>query len=355
MSTRDAVLVVARDAGAAAALAPVVDTLPAHAGLHPVVVAWGNAAAVFGEHGQAVREFSFEPDPREIVALLDELAAAAVLTGTSLRVELDGRFWSAAREARIPSVALLDHWKNYAERFSLELPFDTLPTVVAVMDDVAADELARRGCPPERIRVTGQPRFDALAAVDATELRRGARERLGIEETRRVVVFASEPRGAPWDDGTDVTQHEALGLLLDELAVSAPEALVLVKLHPVEPNAPEPREGGPEVRVLRDWPIPELAAATDLFVGMTSIVLLDAALLGAPTLSIRRRDAPSQFVDLHADLISTVTSRAELRRGIENALAHGRRRVASNVVPGAAQRVCRLVAELAGGAAIMPA
>lgn len=355
MTGLDAVLVVARDAGAASALVPVIDALPRRVELRPQVIAWGNAAAVFGEHGQAVREFPEHPDPRDIAALLDTQAVAAVLTGTSLRVELDGRFWSASREAGRPSLALLDHWKNYAERFSIERPFDTLPTAIAVMDDVAAHELAVRGCPPERIRVTGQPRFDALSTVDVIALRGAARDRLGIDATRRVVVFASEPRGEPWDDGTDLTQREALEMLLAEVAVAAPDALVVVKLHPVEAEEPKLRAGGPEVRVLRDWPIAELAAAADVFVGLTSIVLLDAAFLGVPTLSIRRPGATSRFADVHADLISTVGSAGGLRTALEAALDSGRRPPASGIPTGASARVCGLLAELVGRAEIIPA
>ncbi|MGH3050031.1 MAG: CDP-glycerol glycerophosphotransferase family protein [Gaiellaceae bacterium] len=340
---------VARDAGAAAALAPVVAALDAD-GVPRKIVAWGNAAAVFAGETLAVRPFPEDPAPSEIGVLLASFPAAAVLTGTSLRADLDGRFWRAADKAGIPSVALLDHWKLYAERFSAERPFDLLPTVVAVMDEVAERALAERGCPSERIRVTGQPRFDSLAALSVPALRREARAQLGVKPSRRVVVFASEPRGLPYDDGTGYTQADALAALLDALA---PDALVLVKLHPRERDASVPPGSRQEVRVLRDFPIHSLAAAADIFCGMTSIALLDAALLGVPTLSIRPGDGADHFVDAHPDLIASATTPREIAAALETGLAAGASVPKPPARGEAAGRVCALLDELAQMAGIM--
>lgn len=340
--THAGVLVVARDAGAASALAPVVVALREDEALRPVVVAWGHARTIFQEEGEAVQSFPEDPAPSEVHGAL--ASAVALLTGTSLRVELDGRFWSAARAAGIPSMALLDHWKNYAERFTIDAPFDALPDLVAVMDEIAAGELVARGCPPDRVVVTGQPRFDALTDLVPPEERARARTSLGIDASRRVAVFASEPRGAPYDDGTGFTQADAFAMFLDAVEAMAEDALVLVKLHPVERAEPVaaalPSHSRPEVRILdASSSVREATAAADIFCGMSSIVLLDAALVGLPTLSIRPGGGQSHFVDAHADLIASVTTRAETRSAVAVGLARGRVAPVTRPSRGATRRV----------------
>jgi len=357
--TPQSVLVAAREAGAASALTPVVGALIAEGTLRPQIVAWGNALAVFDAVGLPVLAFPEDPEPREIEELLVSTNAAVVLTGTSLRAELDGRFWAAARAAGIPSVALLDHWKNYAERFTIVAPFDVLPTLVAVMDDVAERELVALGCPGDRIRVTGQPRFDALPGAVTPQLRARARQTLGIGPSRRVAAFASEPRGIPYDDGLGFTQADAVSAFLDGVEAVAPDMLAIVKLHPLEEVEPVRAAASgrarPEARILRAYPTRELAAAADVFCGMTSIVLLDAALLGVPTVSIRPGGGASHFVDLHADLITSAVTPAELRAALEQGLARKPALPARRPFDGSTARVGELLHELVTAVRIMGA
>jgi hypothetical protein len=351
------VLVVARDAGAASALAPVVAALIDEGAARPEIVAWANARAVFEAEGLPVREFAEDAEPREIESLLASIGAAIVLSGTSLHVELDSRYWAAADAAGLPSLALLDHWKNYAERFTVASSFDVLPTVIAVMDDVAAHELVALGCPPDRVRVTGQPRFDALLGVHPPDLRERARGALGIDASRRVAVFASQPRGIPYDEGGGFTQEEALAAFFDALEEVAPDALALVKLHPVEQMEPiaaaVSTRGGNDIRLLDEGSTLQLAAAADVFCGMTSIVLLDAALLGVPTVSIRPGCGASHFVDVNADLIRTATTPEEVRAALAEGLAQGHTAPSSRLSSGSTARVREQLRELVAAAGIM--
>jgi hypothetical protein len=342
------VLVVARDAGAAAALAPVVAALHDEGTLRPEIVAWGHARAAFEADGLSVREF---PEDGEVASLLASADAAAVLTGTSLQVERDSPFWSAG----VPSVALLDHWKNYAERFTLHAPFDALPTIVAVMDDVAERALVALGCPPGRVRVTGQPRFDELPAVVSADERSRARAALGIAPSRPVAVFASEPRGLPYDDAMGATQAETLEMFLDGIEEADPDALAIVKLHPVEGTAPALDRSTPEIRVLREGSTRDLVAGADVFFGISSIVLLDAAVMGQPTVSVQPGGPTSDFVREHARLIGTATTVDEVRQAFADGLARGPSAVSARPPRDAAARVCRVLHELIAAAGIMKA
>jgi hypothetical protein len=346
--TPSGVLIVARDAGAASALAPVVAALVDGGTMLPQIVAWGNALATFAAEGLPVRAFPVDATQHQIEALLESSGAAAVLTGTSVRADLDSRFWGAARAVGVPSLALLDHWKSYAERFTVETPFDVLPTVVAVMDDVAAGALVALGCPADRIRVTGQPRFDGLGRAVSPQERTKARRALGIPPDRRVMVFASQPRAAPHDDGGGYTQGEALMGWLDAVHAAAPDALALVKVHPVErvdevAELLVGREAPPQTVLLGACPTHVLVAAADAFCGMTSIVLLDAALRGVPTVSVQQDGDSAVYPERYAGLIAVAESPDAILPALEAGLTHGHAVSTRPETEGAADRV---VAEL---------
>lgn len=326
------VLTMARDAGAGAALAPVVRALIGDGVLTVSSVAAGKAAAVFERHGLPVLAFPEQPDATDVDGLLERERPRVVLTGTSFKPERDALFWRAAAARGIPTIALVDHWVNYAERFSIEEPFDALPDVVAVMDEVTAQRLRELGCPAERVRVSGQPYFDELAAEGAAVGREEARRELGIETDRTVVVFASEPQArysgsSPEHPGyLGYTEHDVLALLRRSLAEAAPDAILIVKLHPLEDSHAfhelADGAGAPAVRVLRTYPPTHLISAADVVVGMTSVFQLESAVMGIPTLSLRPGGRKDEFfLHVHRDLIETVLDSAEavpaLRRALE--------------------------------------
>jgi hypothetical protein len=326
------VLTMARDAGAGAALAPVVRALIRDGRLAVSTVAAGKAAAVFERHGLPVLAFPERPNAADVDALLARERPGLVLTGTSFKPERDALFWRAAAARGIPTVAVVDHWVNYVERFSIERPFDALPDVVAVMDEFTAQRLHELGCPGERVRVTGQPYFDELAAEGAAVSREDARRELGIDPRRTVVVFASEPQARYWGASSDdpgylgYTEHDVLALVRAALAEVAPAAILVVKLHPLEdPHAFHELadgEGAPAIRVLRTYPPTHLISAADAVVGMTSVFQLESAVMGVPTISIRPGGRQDEFfLQVHRDLIETVLDPAEtapvLRRALE--------------------------------------
>jgi hypothetical protein len=358
---RGRVLTMARDAGAGTALAPVVRAFIRDGVLTVSTVAAGKAAPVFERHGLPVLAFPELPDETQVAALLERERPDVVLTGTSFKPDRDVLFWRAGAARGVPTVALVDHWVNYLERFSIERPFDALPDVVAVMDDVTAQRLCDLGCPAERVRVTGQPYFDQLAAEGAAVGRDEARRELGIDPDRIVVVFASEPQarycGASSDDPgyLGYTEHDVVALLRRALAEVARDAILIVKLHPLEdPDAFHEladMTGVPAIRVLRTYPPAHLISAADVVVGMTSVFQLESAVMGVPTLSLRPGGREDEFfLEVHRGLIETVLDPANaapaLRRALDRApLALDAPRPSFG--EGAIERLSALVYELA--------
>ena len=315
---------VARQAGSAAALAPVVRLLAARSN-DVELLASSTAAAPFEQLGFHTRELPDVADVDGAVALIADSHGEALLTGTSLSPGVDALFWAAARELRIRSVAVLDNWVNYAERFSYRSRFDSLPDVLAVMDNTAATELAGLGFPADRLVVTGHPHLDAILPLQADERRR-ARKRVGLALERRVVLFASEaktehsgsdPSNPRYRGYTELTALEALGAAI---AAECPDVLLVVRPHPRERVAPRAIAPIDQLE-LRTGTVREAIAVADVITGMTSAFLLEAARAGVPTLSIRPNGEPEHFIEVHATELETVTDPTHVGSALMAALA----------------------------------
>jgi len=309
----------ARQAGSAAALAPVIQAMRARNDTVFCYAAAATARAGFERVGITPDvELLLEPSVDWLAAWLEQRGIGSVLTGTSFEAGLDGRFWSAACMVGVPAVALLDHWCNYAERFSDRAPLDCLPDALAVMDDAAASALRAVGFPPERIHITGHPHLGEITPVTLGE-RTVARRALGVRDDRRIVTFASEPvaPGAHRDLG--YTAAEALEVIRRAITSVVPGALLVVRPHPRERQLAAP-SGEPETIVTRTGTPREAIAASDVMTGMGSILLLEAALAGIPTLSVRPNGGPDEYLDAHAGLIVSITDASTLLRTLRHAL-----------------------------------
>lgn len=281
------VLVAAHDAGGADALAPMIPFLRTRG--HEVSI---QAAGPAVDRLDARRTRS-DPRPPN---------ADAVLAGTSLEATHELEILKAAGDTDIPTMALIDSWTNYRERFEDADGNLVLPDAVATPDERAAEEAAEAGLPADRIYVAGQPALDALArAAEAwsRDEERRVRRRLGVETEDRLVTFFGQPMADMHPPGSGRHRGYDEGDAFDLLG----RLVEMSPLDPVVAARPHPREAPGKYRSLSDIPPKQVAAVTyedlilasDLVAGMTSIALVHAIVADRPVLSLqpqlRGRDA----------------------------------------------------------------
>lgn len=333
------VLACAGDAGGAEAVAPVVARLWATPGVVVEAWAYGPAVEVFARHGLAATP---PRDPRAAVATAD-----AVLLGTSVGgPEHEKGLASAARDAGVPSLAVLDYWSSYDRRFG-----GSAPDVVAVIDERMGAELVASGFHPERVVVTGAPQHERLLLLEPLEDGRRAalRERAGAGPDDRLVLFASQPVREVYGGGLGYDEQTVLAGLGAALAHAPVATRLVVRPHPREADPARLPPGAVTVRddVPYDW-----ARAADLVCGMTTALLLEAAMLGCVTLSLQPGLTGADTLRVG----TPVTDPEEVEPTVHRALLDDDyraavRRGAPRAVPGAGARVAGLVLELAGVAA----
>ncbi|MFK7862090.1 MAG: hypothetical protein AB8B64_25005 [Granulosicoccus sp.] len=207
-----------------------------------------------------------------------------IIYATSSADDTAVRIAARARLAGKPALHVLDNWTSYTQRVR-----DFMPDAYAVMDKLALEEAKAAGVPDQILHVTGHP--DLAKIVDETH-------ELPGPVTMSSILFVSEPAGTTGGielrgyDETIVTEH-----LMSALSEHMPDTSTLYV-------APHPRECRQSVsdRMTRicgglanapDWLLvapgqirPALHSASRV-VGMTSILLYEAWLLGRPTLSLQ--------------------------------------------------------------------
>lgn len=246
-------------------------------------------------------EAAFAADPHACLrSVLDTFKPDLVLSGSSPArghaPETPEQF--AILESRrrgISSVAVLDYWGMYLERFSRDgrlLDVDLLPDRLCVLDRQSWSELRTMGVAPERMSITHNPWLDRLVAQSSVSHTR-------IQESPVpgiTVVLASQPlaemrhmRHWPYDQ---YDLFEQLLHAMGGLAGHGRAATLQVLVHPSE-NVIRwrallaPRgHGGVQVELCQG-DVHERLRQADLFVTSHSTLAYEALYFGTPCLSLR--------------------------------------------------------------------
>ncbi len=365
-ATSKRVLAFVEDPGAANGVVGLADALAKH-DLELVVVATGAAAPFLRDKGVA---FEAPPEGANAAdALLDRASPRAVLVGTSENPDTLGLALVDRTRARgIATAGFVDASTNSSYRFrgTTTDPLAHCPDLVLVPDTFTRAAFLELGLAADRIVVTGHPHYDKV--LDARE----ALEREGQDVVRRrafpdappgkrIVMFAAEvntgfepeqyQRTSEYTLHGRGTLHGRTHVVLEEL-VDAVKSLsdvhLVLRLHPkntraeLEPLASEMdavSSGGLSL---------EAAFAADLVTGMTTTLLVEAALLGRPTLSIVPRPREKEWLaSARAGVTPCATTRAELEAHLHT-WAEGRGKATPAFVERGA--LARLAAALAASA-----
>lgn len=332
------IVVVCGDPGGANAVAPVIELLRTENRLSVHALAYRQARVLWADRGLAHEEIPESATQDFIVRQLRQLNARLVLTGTSInQFEFEKQFIAAARSLQIPSISVLDFWSNYAQRFSDEnggLVY--LPEYIAVMDQLARDEMIAERIDPSRIVITGHPALDCLAKFRMAfepQQRRSTRRELGVDEGDWLVLYASQPPS--FVDGADeegvppwLDRQRAVKALIGAMEALSKEyekkTVLLIRPHPRENIDVYQGVTSELVQIVhRHGGEPHaLMMSADAVVGMNTMFLVESAYLNCPTVSIRLEiPLPDSFPPNRSGLIPAVYREGDVRPMLEGLLA----------------------------------
>jgi hypothetical protein len=308
-------LFLSRDQGSVQTTIPVIQALSQALStmpdIRPVVFSLTVSRALLDKHGIAhtpLDEQAYADNPREhLGTVLDRWQPHLVVSGSSpaktTPPETPEQFLLlAARRRGIPTVAILDYWGLYRERFVTrgnKADPELLPDRLCILDRLCHDDLTTLGIPAERMSITHNPWVDSV--VRSAESPPAASSLL--RNARRTILFVSQPlaESAP-SRSWRCSQDRLLEELIDALPLGLWDGLtrVLVWKHPAE--APDrwlpaklPRRDGVEV-VVSEERGGAVLAHVDLLATSHSTVAYEALYYGTPCVSLGMNDQPRDHV-----------------------------------------------------------
>jgi hypothetical protein len=224
-----------------------------------------------------------------------------LLCGTSDGFNFEKALLIKCKELNIPTVAVLDNWTNLNLRFSeKEDDLKFLPDKLAVMDDYTKGELEKLGVSNDVIEVTGQPYLDQLLEIKQSGDKNRIRKNYNVDSKDILITFVSEPHSVDYgiNDSfplykgfTEIDVLKCIIETINTLTGTNRFCVVLkIKTHPKEDGLfllPLLKEANFDYEILDDVNQRELVYASDIVVGMESILLIESVLLGTPTISLQ--------------------------------------------------------------------
>lgn len=259
---RASLLFVSGDPGGISSLAPVIEACESFAD----IALW--------LHADSLKAYT--PRHPQLTALdaasLRTLAPDLVITGTSMAPDSDDkRAIRLANEAGIPSIAFVDFWSNYKERFADDTGALHFPDCIAAVDEAACDDMDALGFPEEKLTPIGPLRLAGLP--------KPAPDRKGILFVSQCLEEAYGGRAA-CRERIGYCPEDAFRCLHE---ANNPDMPLAVRFHPRE--KPFPLPAGVE-----DWSEGEASAAlarAQIVAGMTGSMLMDAYFMQLPVVSIQ--------------------------------------------------------------------
>lgn len=293
------ILICATDAGGARNLAPVVKLVPRDVRCKLIV-------------STDTMHFFGGATPKPEIGSINTLKQAkdyilsvqpkSILCGTT-RYKSAERFLTAAgNELGVRTVAVLDEWFNYRHRFVDEKDnFVYLPDTICCQDEYAYHEAIEEGIPERILHITGSPALSdlTLRAEQFVNKEPKIPDYLSKDFVSPFITFISETHAA--DYSTNPDSHGPLGPFIGYTEISVRQSVLNVlgklgfnvvfveQLHPSAENNEPPRSVPINVdfRTVRKTDLWSLLWHSDLIIGMRSLALLEASILGCKAVSFQ--------------------------------------------------------------------
>ncbi|MFA4876148.1 MAG: hypothetical protein WC586_01940 [Methanoregula sp.] len=292
------------DPGGANALVPVILQLHSEKKEQIQVFAYRQAADIFLKKNISFSSLDEQTTYSEILDFLKGNRPKIIVTGTSFDpIGLEVKFIHAARILKIPSLSLLDYWCLYSLRFSEnEGDLKYVPDKIAIMDEMAYSDMITEGFHPDTLIITGQPAFDALAEFKSSfsnQKWEQIRSYFHIHSYELFIVFVSEPLSIFFGEDesnpqflgyTEISVINQLITALEQISQDCNKHIaLLIRPHPREKTDVYEKITSNNIRIIvsKEGNPRDIVMASDLVIGMTTELLVEACYLGCIVVSLQ--------------------------------------------------------------------
>lgn len=323
-------LIYVEDPGAANFIIGLPDFLKDQLNLDLHLLAGGMAFKYLKDRGISCEEYTSQ----DASAVLEAYDLDAVMVGTSENPDSLGlALVNEAHKSGVITIGLLDNCANADYRFRgrTNTPLYYAPDWLVLPDIWTKEAYVSLGYPADRAVICGHPHYDLVKRnkEEFSRIKRSTlREVVWGEHARdkKVVIFAAEVSSGLADEQYHYSKEYTLhgrgstsrtAIVLEEFLAAVTQIeqkpYLVLRLHPK--NKPEEfSDYLEEFDQISQGGIPlQLVYAADLIVGMTSMLMVEAVIMGRPTLSILPRVIEKEWLPtLRFNLTPYVTTRTDL-------------------------------------------
>jgi hypothetical protein len=286
--------------GGAETLGPLIRLLTRQKDYEIIVLAYGHGLARFRQKGiSCIETRSIQKDDLDVI---ETYKPDFIITSATSLPNFDmseKHLWQNARKAGVKTLAFLDQWQNYAIRFSgpsEEERLSYLPDFINCINQTGRSEMLAAGFDGAILLTLGHPYLSTIRevfnSIDPDELMNKLSSYPGQGDPKNTVLFVSEALREHYGDSLGYDQYQALDYFLKNAEKSPRKPSVLIKLHPKDimagytPIAARYESFKP-VFVQNELTALECLHAVDTVFGMTSMLLVEAFLLGKTVVSVQ--------------------------------------------------------------------
>ncbi|MBK9332873.1 MAG: hypothetical protein IPM96_10850 [Ignavibacteria bacterium] len=234
---------------------------------------------------------------REIESMISKETAEDIFTEVSPDLLLtatgggnaEQEIRNIAFRKNIPSVVILDYWKDYKRRWLYaDHEINMIKDNVCVMDDFTKQEMTEEGFPEYNIHVTGHPYLDKIFNT-------GKKKSKEKSENVMSILFLSQPLEIIGIKKYEIHPLKILSDAAEEYSEKSGKKVALtVRLHPSENISKEISEilnnhgnGNYNIKISESGSsISELLSESDMVIGYNSIALFESRAENIKTLSM---------------------------------------------------------------------
>ncbi|MDO8530047.1 MAG: hypothetical protein Q7S10_01370 [bacterium] len=232
----------------------------------------------FAERQSIECKFLADASPQNIRGIIKKINPDIIFTDTNdtdFSVSIDKQFLKAGRKFNKSTISIVDSWIDYRGRFGAQLEY--LPGSILAIDQKMKHDLIAMGISKDIIEITGSPRFNKFSTI------KKAREK------KNMVVFYSQPIS-----GRKINEVEIFRDIVSVMEKTHPKKDIIIKFHPTREASTKHREKYDAIikhstlkikKAKKNTNAEDISKKAELVMGINSIALVDAALMGKKVVS----------------------------------------------------------------------
>ena len=280
--------------GGAEVLIPVINLLQSRS-FEVTVATYGYAVERFKKKNVSYVEI--EAINEDDFGILEEFKPDLVISSaTSLPYKdmSEKYLWQNARKMKIKTGVFLDQWQNYSIRFSgirEDEKLRYLPDFINCINDIGKQEMISEGFNENILLTFGHPYLSSLGKEAEKIDTKSKKKYLQIEQNQKVFLFVSEAIKENYGNTIGYDQYKVLDFFLDNIQ-NIPNSTVIIKLHPKDDiknfkNIISKYKNLHLIFISNEISPIECIMVSDFIYGMTSIMLIEAYILGKNVISLQ--------------------------------------------------------------------